>query len=323
MSVSSNVGLIPILDGISLSIPVDYQYEGLLAQEIRKLEKDFWAKPDHYSLKGGSLRQRLHYTHAAIVHLTEESDDADDTGFGFQKVPKKMADALLQLGPISSSANFGRLELNPARLGPERTAKLVGVVNEILSKGQSSIWDGKVTSMDLAIDLPDTMPIGYYWERSPQAKRLSIAGGGAIETMYVGKTRGSNLCVYDRTKKLKQKGPPVCRVERRIRPGLSIAELPALANPFADVKAFDLGVLAGMVPPASFPWFVTSVAILGLRGATAHLPKEAQKRISGKLEKATPPFWQPDLIWAEWKPSLLEAFGMTSPEAWPAPPFLA
>lgn len=310
MSESASSGLRPIIDGITVTIPVDIKREPFLRKRIMQLEKDVFALPDGYSVKRGTPRQQLHYHQAAELRLQEgmPSEPANDSFATWLKPKKKPADALMQVAPVSLSANFCRVELNPARLGPARTAELIGRINEILAYGETSFASGKVTGIDIAIDLPGIQPDRYHWERSPQSKRIVFGSGGAVETIYVGKTRGANLCVYARDAKL-QEGEKICRIERRIKPGIPVTCLTALENPLKDVKAYDLDLLVPLLPKQSLPWFKMAAASTGFRGAIKHLPEAAQERLKDALAGAVLEWWKPEVIWAQWPTCMKEAFG--------------
>ncbi|HYF38374.1 MAG TPA: hypothetical protein VD930_01715 [Gemmatimonadales bacterium] len=283
-------------------------------KRVLEIRKDPTKKPDGFRLRDGTLRQELFYRRAFGVALTD--------GGPVDPFAQTEIHGLIQFGPVHDNGNFTRFEFNPNKLGPQKTVELLAAVDHILKAADTSVAHGKVTGLDVAVDLPDILPDRYHWERTTNVKRIVFTGmSGQPETLYLGKTRGENVCIYDRKAKLGE-GPQVTRIERRFNPGMEFSSLHELENPFLILKAYDLQVLAtgpqvpNGIPSQYFPWLQATAASRGLKGTLAHLPKPAKDRYLELLEANKPAFWSPDEIWSYWPDVLAKTFAETCPTEW-------
>lgn len=132
--------------------------------------------------------------------------------------------ALIQADPYNQSAPFIRCEFNPAKAGPSGIDELKLFLLVATPGGYKDfIASGRVTRLDLAVDVPgvDVDRICIRFKRTRAGCVFTGADGG-LETLYSGRSRGNQLVVYDRLKKLGKKEAhcateTVTRIEVRLK----------------------------------------------------------------------------------------------------------
>jgi len=225
--------------------------------------------------------------------------------------------------PSGTLAERVRIEFNPSKLGVWGLKALHGVLSSIIPGGwQLFISDGKITRLDVAVDLVGVRVSKLLMQPpTSQATTAWSNAKGKLETYQWGQAKGSHTQIYNKTAEQFKKGvvlpgPQVTRVERRLKPPAckQLSLLAEMDNPFAGI------VLTTHVPEAPaggpeyvWPMFCDSVKVRGLDGALKLLSKNKAKKTAFRqqFKKATPPWWNPDAIWANW-PAALSALGITS-----------
>lgn len=208
------------------------------------------------------------------------------------------------------------LTFSPHDLGPKGLEELHATLTSIVPQGWGSfVEDGQVSMLEVSVDLPD-IPIGSCHPLMQQTTVVkSWSSGGKLETLLFGKKDGNQTRIYDRAQKRKSKKQAwlqgdTTRVERVLRnQQLPLNQLAELPNPFSGMKFIDLP----SKPPLSEPkqkhyvWhlFCDTVSVRGLSVALKLLPAETyRKRYRAWLTQHPQAWWQPDAIWAEWKPMI-------------------
>ncbi|MEI9409151.1 hypothetical protein [Mesorhizobium salmacidum] len=215
---------------------------------------------------------------------------------------------------LPTTKRIAKLRLNfvPVDLGAAGMMELHAAINTIVSDGwEYVVKHGRITRIDVAVDLPSlTMDSIHFLPKKP-AHMLRLFPSGEIETIYFGKPKSNQIAIYDRTKKRAKLGqdiPQSLRIERKLKPGgLKLPSLPTLGNPFADTKF----LIALPCPPNSakereWALFSDSVEKRGLAAALALLPKDRRSAYKKHLIANALPIWDPEDIWAGWKPMIEE-----------------
>ena len=219
-----------------------------------------------------------------------------------------------------------RLEFNPSKLGYEGLKSLHVILGTMTPNGwKHFIKHGKISRLDIAVDL-----VGVRLSKlkmlppSGQQSQAWWGSAGKLETYQWGKPKGSHTQLYNKTLEQKKKrgvelpGPQITRIERRLKNGVckTLSALEALPNPFDGiVLTTSLPQAPEQGPAYVWPLFCDSVAQRGLDQAVKLLPKEKKTAYRQQFQKAAPPWWDPEAIWAKW-PEALKALKLADPAAW-------
>jgi len=200
-----------------------------------------------------------------------------------------------------------RIEFNPDHaLGklyphPEAGAFVASVIRLLKPN------DAEITQIDVAVDL--SVAVCDVQAIAERRRKFQLwIGPDGIETIYIG-NRGSacQFVVYDKHRELSEKGHtplpvwPLTRIEACVqRPGLALLDLPALANPFRDLRLLRLR-------PDRFPLerrlLVEYARFVGLPALRAELAPDDFKELCRDLEQSdeTPIVPHPRVVFdAKW-----------------------
>jgi hypothetical protein len=150
---------------------------------------------------------------------------------------------LLELDAKVKGISFLRIEYSPSKVP---FSVLSACLNDIMPKGIDCIFEkGKVTRLDIAMDIKDVKPYQIILDYMKSRFRTSIIESGRPDSIYIGKDTGENqVYMYDKAKEMKDKNKikplsefqfpeyDITRIELRHRPdpALKFAELFNLEN---------------------------------------------------------------------------------------------
>lgn len=301
-------GLYPLLDKISICIPITDQ------DERKEILGQLWDVANLAPLgvmqaHGGSssyrTRLRFHFRDGPHAyrhdHVRVEADPY---------IPKRP---------------FLRFEWNPSKAGAEGQAEIREILSQLLPGGPARlIGEGKVSRLDVAVDLPGITPDDLIVEALRRRKRhIYIGPDGYIETLYLGSSRSNQVTVYDRAQQSKMQSiappdVPTTRIEVRLKQPGSFLKLPDIPNPFEKVKVFGPFNIDFETAPALHS-VIESSRLRGLRHALRRVPPKLRKQYRSSIEATALSSWKPDEIWSRW-PQVLNALEL-HPSVFSVDPF--
>jgi hypothetical protein len=223
-------------------------------------------------------------------------------------IPNSTSSFLIQAGSRLPNISDYRFECNPSIIGPEGLRYASDFLDSITGIGTNALFaNGKITRIDLALDLPGLSLDNVIVRSKGQRKHgVYTSARSKIETIYLGSVKANRTAVYTKIKGDYE----LLRVERRMKPNILGKELSGLSNPFDKVQmiATDslLPYLEGMVPEQ----FFDSIRMRGIRNAIAGLTPRQRREIKAVLsnpEESLLPSMP--LIWNCW-PHVLKQSGL-------------
>ena len=213
-----------------------------------------------------------------------------------------------------------RIQFNPSKLGPSGMKGLHKVLGKIFPGGWSYFTEhGRVSGIDIAIDFPGVRMHHFNLLPDKVLTTKTYAEQAKLKTIYSGKPTGNQLKLYSKSyqlwlkgKKKGEKGPPVVRVEKRLRNlKKPLKDLASLGNP---LLGFTL-VAHPAGPPADesqklkwvWPVLLDSVATRGLGPALKLLPANRMAMYRKHFAEHAQEWWKPGAIWAKWPEALKKA----------------
>src|SRR5665213_527466 len=288
-----------IIDKISLTIDItnpDHQKYvlGSLMDMSKPADHPFhqcgWAS----AVNGGyKAAPRVHFPHP--------------TPFGVN-APWTKRYALVQAGPKNAKGGHVRLEWNPAGLTAAQSHHLFKQLEVFLSIEATHLLHGKVTRLDIAVDIPGMRPGDYIWERPKSPLRRPVYKKGALETLYLGSTFKGQITIYDKAVQQGNAGAKLTRIEARMRPNHQVYELHALKNPFASLKAYALMKAALILSVPHRQALHRAARAEGLDSAFADFPVAVRGTYLSAVKASGAAFWKPVAYWVTWPGALKKAF---------------
>jgi len=229
--------------------------------------------------------------------------------------PGTPARVLFQFKYENKKATKCRFEFNPRKLGENGIDKLRAIVVTLMPDGwEYVIKHGRITRIDIAVDIPNTRPENYVILPHQALTTKSWAVSGKLQTFVLGTKKGNQTLLYNKkAKRLSQgkkwPGKATVRIERRLRhPSPSkLSSLHELPNPFLAAKLLHMpGPPASEKKPYMWSLFTDSVSVRGLPAALKILPAEKRTAYRKHLATAQHELWTPDQIWAKWPACLAE-----------------
>lgn len=217
---------------------------------------------------------------------------------------------ILQVGARDAKTNAYRIEYNPSKLGPDGRAELNPLLLSVFGEGLLEfVLNGKITRLDLAIDLPG-ITTNDVIVRSSSVRKHGIYSGttGIPETVYVGKTSGT--VAYNKVSSLESGQIIRLRIERRLRPNCFGRDLPNIRNPFDKIRVVPTDMLKPLLPDSADVYF-DSMRIRGIHRVLKMLPYQDRLRIARVVNDPTNTLLPPD-NWNHW-PQSLERSGLAAP----------
>lgn len=209
---------------------------------------------------------------------------------------------ILQLGARDAKTNAYRIEYNPSKLGPDGRAELDTLLLYVFGDGLLEfVLNGKITRLDLAIDLPG-ITTNDVIVRSSYVRKHGIYSGttGIPETVYVGKTSGT--VAYNKVSSSESDPITRLRIERRLRPNCLRRHLPNIKNPFDKIRVVPTNILMPLVPEPADVYF-DSMRIRGIHRALKMLPYQDRLRVAHVVNDPTNTLLPPDIC-DSWRDSL-------------------
>jgi hypothetical protein len=208
-----------------------------------------------------------------------------------------------------------RFEFNPRKLGESGLNHLKSVVMTLMPDGwEYVIKHGRITRLDIAVDIPDTRPENFIILPQQGLSTQAWAVNGKLQTFVLGKKMGKQTLLYNKkAKRLSQgknwPGKAAVRIERRLRnpTPYKLSSLHKLANPFLAANLLKMpGLPATEKKPYLWSLFTDSVSVRGLPAALALLPLEKRTAYRKHLKLFEHELWAPDQIWSKWQACLAE-----------------
>jgi hypothetical protein len=184
---------------------------------------------------------------------------------------------LFQVGGRHSGIADYRFEFNPNKLGTEGMTQVIEFIDDHWDTGFQALFSsGKITRIDLALDVPD-LSLDQVIVRSKRSRKHGVytSSRGAIETTYLGSGARNRTVTYSKS----DGENDYLRVERRMKPYCRGSDLTNLKNPFSLVQMVSthslIPHLNGMIPQQ----FFDSVRMRGLNHVLAGISAEQAKAI--------------------------------------------
>jgi hypothetical protein len=227
--------------------------------------------------------------------------------------------ALIQVKPGQGGKASLRIEFMPLALTPQGfTHVFERVLRQHLFLEPEDLLPGKVTRVDMALDLHGVRLEDYSWRMPGRQVAQPWTRNGDLETLYLGSPKRGAACLYDKGKQQKQDPTTAwTRVELRPKPLVPLGSLPNLPNALAKVQVDDvLAACEAVGTPTMYRRMALDTA--HLRGLKRLLLRFDNQKGPGKapshrdkFEKALvetqPAWWQPEAFWSAWPAALAHA----------------
>jgi hypothetical protein len=280
--------------------------------------------------------QDAHDIHAELFSVLDDVEVFKDGGKGAKWGPYKIAKRLklpnlvderkyplLQYAYSGKEAIQLRLEFVPVDLGWEGMKWLHASLGMIDGGWSYFIKHGRITRLDVTVDVPGVRMDEFHFLPQQALTTMQWNVQGHLQSLVFGKKQGNRTVIYSRDKKRLAKGQnwtgePEVRIERRLTnlKNQKVSSLPRLANPFSPMQ-MTLNMPAPPSDGKAWEWsmFEDSVKARGLNAALSLLPEERRTKYRKHLAAHPEPWWDPDLIWAQW-PAMLDELKIASSDAW-------
>lgn len=227
--------------------------------------------------------------------------------------------ATLQLKPAKNGKLNLRVEFGPQSLTPEGFKHVYEkVLQETLHLSPDQILAGKVTRLDLALDLWGIRLRDFAWSMQGRQIRRPWTKKGGLESMYFGSSKHGAACLYDKGKQQKlEPGIAWTRIELRPKLMHPLSTLPSLPNAFAKVMPYDIrrACLALQTAEMYREWALSTAHLSGVRELIKSFPQakgpggkqSLQQAFTEALEATRPKWWSPDAFWQAWPAAIAAA----------------
>lgn len=224
---------------------------------------------------------------------------------------------LIQWKPIFTDAAYLRVDLNPRYADMDHVYALLSA---ILPGGLADVQlKARITRFDASVDLTGISPDQFLaYAPGKQISRI-YCKSGRTETMYLGGYEsGNTIVIYDKQLEIKEMNNknktsiPVptdltTRVELRLHPGLSVAELFHVESPFQDLVIRPFSPYPE-VDTETWRLFIALAQFRGAHDAMKLLEKSTRDIFKKKIESVICGWWDPASIWSTWGELLEEVF---------------
>lgn len=212
-----------------------------------------------------------------------------------------------------------RLEFNPAKLGPEKTMEVLGLVaSQILEGGLLELYSrARVTRFDVAFDLFGfSLSQAHFWAENAISAQTFNGIGMRTQTLVFNLTKRRQVVVYDKATEQKSKGivpdfNPWTRVEVRKRNAGQLAALKYTKCPFLDFHLSSREKPHGL---SETSWVLINAATgpMMLQTVLGQLPMSKRAAVKNALVKQPLVGWNAGKIWKSW-PQIVEESGLLQP----------
>ncbi|WP_288905352.1 hypothetical protein [uncultured Sneathiella sp.] len=295
--------LYPVIDKLSVTIPVDEEYRKAVDGSLYKIHKQVKDFSD-ISKNGKKYHVSANWTDKV-------------TG---QKV-------LFQCNPKSSKAvNYMRFELNPNKLGPDGMRRFKSILELLVTYGNYPysriLEEGYITRMDIAVDIVNVAPHELIISGKDKGKSIKFLGKGSneLETVYLDKpkTKSSQKMIYDKLQEQVDKGnkPSFNEVlhtrAEYTHAGAPFSNIPNIKNPFKKMKVIHPIFKPDGVEDWIWQLFLNSCRLKGVEASLSLLPDHLRASHRKALEKAAEVTWRPEMLMDKWKDYLIKSKVLTS-----------
>ncbi|QBK30145.1 hypothetical protein [Roseitalea porphyridii] len=220
-----------------------------------------------------------------------------------------VAKAFFQAGPKAPGVPTYRLELNPSNFEPHDWIELEAFIASSTNfEWQTFVWKGKITRLDLAIDMPGRQLSELLFGSSRKQKHGVYGDRNSYpETQYFGASNRSRVVVYDKQKPPKKK--PLLRLERRLYPAVFGADLIALKNPFCGIRAWHVSILDCLPPSPYKQQIEDSLRLRGINRGLSELPKPDRNILRKALKSQGSADAEFEALWEDW-PKVLDQYNI-------------
>jgi hypothetical protein len=143
---------------------------------------------------------------------------------------------------------YYRLEFNPNNVGRDGVTGIQDFISKVLCEEDAAVFLplGRVTRLDIAIDIPGLL-LGDVIVRLKSTRKHGVytSTTGLPETVYLGGSRSNRATAYE--KETSFGGQPSLRIERRLKPGVSVADLKSFPTPFKNVVVVPTSPLRPLI----------------------------------------------------------------------------
>jgi hypothetical protein len=222
---------------------------------------------------------------------------------------------LFQAGGYGQYENYYRLEFNPNNVGYAGFIDIQDFLSRVLCEGDAAAFllFGRTTRLDIAIDIPG-LPLSDAIVRLKRARKHGVYTGpkGLPETVYLGGARSSRAVVYE--KEIPFADQPSLRIERRLKPGISVSKLSSLLNPFKNVIVIPTSHLRSLTTDIHPDILFDSMRVRGIMRSLKFLSPQQQRILKAALnDPAHSLMPSADDVWAKW-PNTLQSVGLLFPD---------
>jgi len=187
---------------------------------------------------------------------------------------------------------------------------IASLLDQILPLGYANLLDQcSFTRVDVTTDLPFKLPENLLIHVPRAQTNLVISGRDGLETLYIGRRRGSKrlLRVYDKCRQMRKPGgrtpfeiPQVdtTRLEFEVRRVGPLHDLKQLPNQFISVRMYDVSELNE--ESIENRLFIDSCRFRGCNNSMLMMTRAEKRRYARKIEHLSAPYWNPEKIWQGW-----------------------
>lgn len=218
------------------------------------------------------------------------------------------------------------VDIHPPGLTPYGSEFVHGyLLRCILNRSPAEISAAKVTRIDVALDLPAVTLGDFAWDVRGKKVRRPYLSGLKLRSIGFGSPKHGSVSVYDKSGDGSE--APLTRIEARMKPGCSLAQVACLASPFARIDATDVHAAWKALGrhPIEASAMLSHAQLRGLTAVPTLFPSTSPipyaKAVAKALSTATPPWWNPIGVWQEFPGALASAlpavFGDNAVDAMP------
>ena len=207
-----------------------------------------------------------------------------------------------------------RLEYNPSKVS---TGDVVEHLSQFGISYEGHVLAGRISRIDLAVDIVGAEMDQLLFSASKFSTTENHFSNG--RTLYIGgASSNTHFALYDKASKLKKKNAKtslkalheslpevqITRVEARLKPGVPMADVSGIPNPFLRLKVLEVPVLKKVKKNDFLNTFFMLARVSGVYPAQMRLSKEGKKATMDFLVTAQAKWWKPDSMWAEFPHAL-------------------
>lgn len=300
------------IDTISITLDVSHNEKAHIADRMDEMiQKAQTLKPKETPTGPITKGSRQLYYKGVVIHPQRTDGTYAKTGLLIQAEPWYKANAFL------------RFQWHPSKLGLagfERIRK--EHMQYVLHEWQERlISEGTVTRIDMAIDYLGVTPDDFIANVDQMKGRGLYTGADkrrSTESIYFGKTKSSQVCVYDvgRLARLKKETAPKgqrTRFEWRYGQGVKASALANLPNHkklgklWSRVTVYQPDPTAYPGVRSNYELFQNACQTRGYSRALEMLSDQDRGQVEAYMEAGVAPWWKANENWEHWDRALRQA----------------